>query len=120
MPNSPALLSAGMLEKSGFSSIWAHGYLPCLVENKIGKLIVFDICANLPLAIKGGVFDLIRDQSSLRKLRGVTVENGEIGAPCIQSYEDKVGRIYYGEVKRNATCTQRKRRWRLATGRVTT
>ena len=25
LPNSQALLSAGMLEKSGFSSIWAHG-----------------------------------------------------------------------------------------------
>ena len=99
LPNSPALLSAGMLEKSGFSSIWAHGYMPCLVENKTGKLIVFDVCANLPMVMKGGVFDLIRDQSSLKKLCGVTVENGKMIAPCIQSYEDKVGQIYYGEVK---------------------
>lgn len=63
LPNTPGLLSAGMLEQSGFSSVWAHGYLPCLVENKTGNLIVFDICANLPMVIKRGVFDVIRSRS---------------------------------------------------------
>ena len=99
LPNSPGLLSAGMLEKSGFSSVWAHGYLPCLVENKTGNLIVCDICANLPMVIKGGVSDMIRDQPTLQKLCGVTVEDGEISVPCLQSYEDKEGQIYYGEVR---------------------
>ena len=45
------------------------------------------------------MFDLIRDQACLSKLCGVTVENGRITVPCMQCYEDKVGQLYYGEVK---------------------
>ena len=32
LPDAPALLSSGALERSGFTSIWAHGYMPCLFK----------------------------------------------------------------------------------------
>ena len=91
LPNTPGLLSPGVLEKSGFSSLWAHGYLPCLIENDIGKLIVFDICANLPMIVKGRVFDIIRQQATLKRLCGVEVINNKITVPCLQRCEDKGG-----------------------------
>lgn len=42
---------------------------------------------------------MVRDQSTLKKLCGVSVEDGKISVPCLQSYEDKAGQIYYGEVR---------------------
>jgi hypothetical protein len=78
LPNTPALLSAGTLEKSGYTSIWAHGHLPCLVENLTGKLIVFDVCQNLPMLIQDGVFALVQDQAFLRETK--IQKKGALGA----------------------------------------
>ena len=60
LPDTPALLSAGALERSGFTSIWAHGYMPCLVEDKSDAIIVFDVSQNLPMIRKVGIFELVR------------------------------------------------------------
>ena len=53
LPDTPALLSAGALERSGFTSIWAHGYMPCLVESKSDAIIVSDVSQNLPMIKRG-------------------------------------------------------------------
>ena len=52
--NTPSFISAGQIEKVGYTYIWAHGFLPCLVNNDSGSLVVFDVCSDQPIMLKGG------------------------------------------------------------------
>lgn len=92
LPNTPSLLSAGLIERAGYSS----SYLPCLVESNTGKVVVFDVCNNIPMILKGGVFETVRDQDTLRSLSGVKIqEDMTIRVDNIRFSKAEGGRIIY-------------------------
>ena len=86
LPNTPSLISAGRVEKSGFTYVWAHGYMPCLINNDSGDLIVFDVSSNLPVILKGCIFDTINDPIVLSALSGVVVTDDYIHVARVRSH----------------------------------
>ena len=95
LPNTPSLISAGRVEKSGFTYVWAHGYLPCLINNDSGKLSVCDVSSNLPVIMKGGIFDTINDPTVLSALSGVIVIDDYIHISRVRSHQAKPGQSIY-------------------------
>ena len=101
LPDTPALLSAGALERSGFISIWAHGYMHCLVEDKSDAIIVFDVSQNLPMIRKGGIFELVKDRPTLEKLSGVIIVKGDVMVKRAVKGEEQPGRELYKELEKD-------------------
>ena len=97
LPNSPSLISAGRIGKSGYTYVWAHGYLPCLINNDTGAQIVFDVSSNLPIIMKGGIFDTISDPALLSALSGVLITEDYIHISRVRSHQAKPGQAIYAE-----------------------
>ena len=69
------------------------------MENLTGKLIVFDVCQNLPMLIQDGVFALVQDQAVLRGLSGVELIDNKIVVNNVLPDGAKPGQELYVRVK---------------------
>ena len=88
LPDTPSLLSAGMIEKTGSTSVWAHGCMPCLVDNSTGQIIVLDVKVNHAM-----LFDLVNDPQTLQRLSRVLVTEDFIRIPRLRIGDVKEGQI---------------------------
>ncbi len=76
MPDTPALLSMGECEAQGYTSIWAHGYMPCVCCNKTGAVTPLDLISNVPYLMRGGIGEIANDTATIEQLTGVVVHDG--------------------------------------------
>lgn len=59
--------------------------------------IVFDVSSNLPIIMKGGIFDTIRDPAVLSALSGVLVTDDYIHISRVRSHQAKPGQSLYAD-----------------------
>lgn len=79
LAETPALYSMGTAVSSGFTFLWNYGFDPCLISVDEQKLFVFYVIGGVPMMVKNGIFNKLRDQSLLETLTGTTksMDNGE-------------------------------------------